>query len=263
MSSLPHHAGPLATPPIPSKETAATRSARRPYGFEMSEDCHTCKLRKLEFFCQLDLPALKDFEAIKSLNVYPSNSVLFIEKEQPRGIFVLCEGQIKLSISSSEGKTLILKIARPGEALGLMAVVGGTPYQFTAETLRPSQVAFVRTEDFLRFLKNHREVYKNVVEQFVSSFEGVCNQLRTVGLSAAPTRLARVLLDWSDRTGRERNGSRITMPLTHEEIAECIGSTRETVTRILTRFKDRRWITTRGASITIHDRRALEAIAMA
>jgi CRP/FNR family transcriptional regulator, cyclic AMP receptor protein len=116
MSSLPHHAGPLGRPPIPSKEPTATRNARRPYGFEMSEDCHKCKLRKLEFFCQLDGPALKDFETIKSLNVYPSNSVLFIEKEQPRGIFVICEGQIKLSISSSDGKTLILKIARHGEA---------------------------------------------------------------------------------------------------------------------------------------------------
>ena len=80
-----------------------------------------------------------------------------MEKQDPRGIFVLCEGEVKLTISSSEGKTLILRIAKPGEILGLMAAISGKPYEVTAETLRPSQIAFVRRDDFLRFVAQYPE----------------------------------------------------------------------------------------------------------
>ena len=138
---------------------------RGPYGFEMNDNCQTCKIRKDGFFCQLEGAALKMFDTTKASSVYPEGAVLFIERQEARGVFVLCEGQVKLSISSSEGKTLILHIAKPGEVLGLTAVVGGTPYEVTAETLRPCQVAFIRRDDFLRFVGQHPEVYQNIVKQ--------------------------------------------------------------------------------------------------
>ena len=98
---------------------------RGPYGFEMSENCQTCKLRKSGFFCQLPPRAMKDFESVKSVSAYPEGAVLFLEKQDARGVFLLCEGKVKLTISSSEGKTLILRIAKPGEILGLMAGLVG------------------------------------------------------------------------------------------------------------------------------------------
>src|ERR1700741_613615 len=116
---------------------------RGPYGFEPSDNCQTCGLRAASFFCQLPPAALKDFNAVRSTATYPEGAVLFLEKQDPRGVFVLCAGQVKLSISSSAGKTLILRITKPGEILGLMAVMSGTPYEVTAETLHPCQVAYV------------------------------------------------------------------------------------------------------------------------
>ena len=74
---------------------------RGPYGFEMNENCQTCKLRKSGYFCQLQGAALKNFDAAKASSVYPEGAVLFIEKQEARGVFVLCEGQVKLSISSA------------------------------------------------------------------------------------------------------------------------------------------------------------------
>ena len=145
---------------------------RGPYGFEMNENCQTCKLRKSGYFCQLQGAALKNFDAAKASSVYPEGAVLFIEKQEARGVFVLCEGQVKLSISSAEGKTLILRIAKPGEVLGLEAVVGGTSYEVTAETLRPCQVAFIRRDDFLRFIAQNPEVYQNIVKQMASRAPG-------------------------------------------------------------------------------------------
>src|SRR5271170_1517675 len=191
-----------------------------PYGFEMSENCQTCKLRKSSFFCQLSPKATKDFDSIKSSSAYPGSAILFLEKQDSRGVFVLCEGEVKLTISSSEGKTLILRIAKPGEILGLMAAISGKSYEVTAETLRPSQIAFVRRDDFLKFVAQYPEASHGMVKQLSSNYRGACEQLRTVGLSSsAPEKLAKLLLEWSADAAHSKLGSQITMRLTHEEIA--------------------------------------------
>ncbi len=237
---------------------------RGPYGFEMSENCQTWKLRKNGFFCQMQVAALKDFDAAKSLSAYPEGAVLFMEKQNSRGVFFLCEGEVKLSISSSEGKTLILRIAKPGEVLGLTAIVGGTPYEVTAETLRPSQVAFIRRDDFLRIIAKHPDVYQAIARQMASSYDGACEQLRTVGLSVtAAGKLARVLLEWSHGAEETKSGTRITMPLTHEEIGEFIGTSRETVTRTFSELKNRNLVALTGSTVTIPNRAALEHVAAA
>jgi CRP/FNR family transcriptional regulator, cyclic AMP receptor protein len=234
---------------------------RGPYGFETNENCQSCKLRAHGFFCQLSPAALRDFNAMKSPATYPAGAMLFLEKQDPRGVFVLCGGQVKLSISSSSGKTLILRIAKPGEILGLMATMSGSPYEVTAETLHPSQVSFIRRDDFLRFVAKHAEANQAAVEQLSTLYSGACEQLRTLGLSAsAPEKLARVLLDWSADAKDTKQGTPIKLPLTHEEIAEFIGTTRETVTRTLSDFKNRQLVALQGSTLIISNRPALESI---
>ena len=234
---------------------------RGPYGFEANENCQSCKVRANGFFCQLSPAALKDFNAVRSSATYPAGALLFLEKQDPRGVFVLCAGQVKLSISSSAGKTLILRITKPGEILGLMAVMSGSPYEVTAETLHPCQVAFVRRDDFLRFLTKHPEAYQGVVKQLNTLYSGACDQLRTVGLAAsAPEKLARLLLEWSADGKDTKPGTPIKLPLTHEEIAEFIGSTRETVTRTFSEFKNQQLVTFQGSTLLISNRPALEVI---
>lgn len=232
---------------------------RGPYGFQMSEHCQTCNLRKTSFFCQLPAKALKDFDSIKSSAAYPEGAILFMEKQESRGVFILCEGEAKLTISSSEGKTLILRIAKPGEILGLMATLSGKPYEVSVETLRPCQIAFVRRDDFLRFVAQHPEASQAIVRQLSANYHGACVQLRTVGLSAsAPGKLAKLLLDWSAGTEETKCGGGVKMPLTHEEIAEFIGSSRETVTRTLSDFKARQLVTLKGSTLFISNRAELE-----
>ncbi len=235
-----------------------------PYGLDLDDGCKTCKTRNAGFFCELLPSSVKDFDAIKSTATYPKGAVLFVEKQDARGVYVLCQGEVKLSISSPEGKVMIMRIARAGELLGLMAAMAGQPYEVTAETIHPCQVAFVRREDFLRFLGNHPEAAQNVLRQMSSQYRGACEQLRTVGLSAsAHEKLARLLLTWSEGIQQTKEGTRITLPLTHEEIAEFIGTTRETVTRTLSDFKLRHLVTIQGSSLMIPNRSALENFANA
>ncbi len=234
---------------------------RGPYGFETVEDCQTCNARTSACFCELSSIALKDFNSMKSTATYPAGALLFLEKQDPRGVFIICAGEVKLSISSSAGKTLILRIAKAGEILGVMATISGAPYEVTAETLHPCQVAFIRREDFLNFARKHPEVYKNAVKQLSSLYSGACDQLRTVGLSAsAPEKLARLLLSWSADVKATLHGTPIKLPLTHEEIGEFIGATRETVTRTLSEFKNKNLVSLEGSTLLICNRPALETI---
>ncbi len=232
-----------------------------PYGFELSENCRNCKLRGHGFFCQLSNSVLKDFEQIRSASAYPANAVLFVEKQNCRGVYVLCEGEVKLSINSREGKTMIVKIAKAGEMLGLLAIISGNSYEVTAETLRPSQIVFVQREEFLRFIAQHRQAYENMVKQLSAQYRATCEHLRTIGLtSTVPEKLAKLLLDWCIGAQTTNGVTRIKLPLTHQEIGECIGVTRETVSRTLGEFKSRRLIDVHGSTLIIPDRIALASI---
>src|SRR5665811_1678503 len=97
--------------------------------------------------------------------------------------------------------------------------------------------------------RNHPEVYQKAVKQLSSLYSGACDQLRTVGLSAsAPEKLARLLLGWAAESKMTKSAESIKLPLTHQEIAEFIGTTRETVTRTLSEFKNRQLVTLEGST---------------
>jgi CRP/FNR family transcriptional regulator len=228
----------------------------------VSENGQTGGLKASEHFRHLSPDAVKDFDAAAITASYPAGAVLFIEKNNPRGVFLINSGSVKLSVSSSGGRTLILRIAKPGELLGLMATLGGAPYEVTAETIHPCSISFVPRSQFLQFVAKHAEAYKGVVNQLSALYNGACEQLRTVGLSASvPERLARLLLEWSDGAKPTGHTVRFVLPLTHEEIAEFIGTSRESVTRALSDFRSRQFVALRGATLTIANRPALESVA--
>ena len=85
---------------------------RAPYGLNIIDNCLICPVREEHLFCNLPLAAVQKLNEIKSTGVYPKSTMLFVEGQQPRGVFVLCAGKAKLSTSSSEGKTIITKISR-------------------------------------------------------------------------------------------------------------------------------------------------------
>jgi CRP/FNR family cyclic AMP-dependent transcriptional regulator len=234
-----------------------------PYGLDIIEDCLSCKMRAEHIFCDLPANALHSFEAIKYATAYPKGAVLFVEGQAPRGIFVLCKGRVKLSICSTDGKTLILKIAEPGEVLGLSATVSGKTYELTAETIDPCQVNFVKRDDFLRFLKEHSDACFRVAEQLSDKYNTACREIRSLGLShSAAEKLAKLLLEWSSRSGESnKQEPRLRLSLTHEEIAQMIGTSRETVTRLFAELKKRQIVHARGATLVIRNKVALRALA--
>src|SRR5438270_1110598 len=234
-----------------------------PYGLDIIENCLYCKMRAEHIFCDLPPAALQTFESMKYATAYPRGAVLFVEGQTPRGIFVLCKGRVKLSICSTDGKTLILKIAEPGEVLGLSATVSGKPYELTAETIDPCQVNFVKREEFLRFLKDNSDACFKVAEQLSEKYNNACHEVRSLGLShSAGEKLAKLLVEWSSRNGEAAKVEpRVKLALTHEEIAQMIGTSRETVTRLFADLKKRQIVQSKGSTLFIRNKVALKALA--
>src|SRR5215469_2706856 len=118
--------------PTPSHDGAGVRT---PYGLQIIENCLACPHREEHLFCNLPEPSVRALAAITSSAAYPKGATLFVEGQLARGVFILCSGRVKLSTSSADGKTLILRISEPGEVLGLPASVTGTCYELTADVI--------------------------------------------------------------------------------------------------------------------------------
>ncbi len=232
-----------------------------PYGLQITENCLICKLRHAGFFCDLPKPSLEDLERIKYASAYPQGAVLFVEGQSPRGVYIVCNGRIKLTTTSRDGKTLILRIAHSGELLGLHATVSGKPYELTAETLQPSQLDFVKRDDFLGFLQRHGDACLHAAQHLSQNCQSAYEMIRSLGLShSVSEKLARLLLEWASDGDTTKDGVRIKVSLTHEEIAQLIGTSRETVTRVLGEFRDKELAQLRGSTLLIRNKAGLERL---
>src|SRR5690242_889820 len=234
---------------------------RAPYGLNILDNCQTCPIRGEHLFCNLSVQASQRLNEIKSTAVYPKGAMLFIEGQLSRGVFVLCSGKVKLSTTSREGKTIITKISDSGDVLGLNAVISNVPYEVTAEMMEPGQANFIPRDSLQLFLKEFPEVAMRVAQQLSRNYYTAYEEIRTLGLSASPSeKFAKLLLSWSTKTTQTDGSSQVKLTLTHEEIAEIIGTTRETVSRLFSEFKKKQLMQSKGATLVIRSRIALEKI---
>jgi CRP/FNR family cyclic AMP-dependent transcriptional regulator len=221
--------------------------------------CMDCDYRSLRMFCNLSPDALREFSILGVQFTASPGSILFREGDPAAHVTVLCEGQVKLFCTSSEGKTLILKIAMGGDILGLSSAISGTVNEVTAETLAPSQIKIIPNESFLRFLEKHCEASMHVAESLSEQYRTAFFDARRLALSTSVrARLISVLLDWGRAAACGRTEMRFHLTLTHEELASLAGTSRETVTRTLGSLQRERLIEIRGSSVTISDPEKLE-----
>jgi CRP/FNR family cyclic AMP-dependent transcriptional regulator len=234
---------------------------RAPYGLEIIESCINCQHREDRLFCNLPPAAVQRLSSITSPSSYPKGATLFVEGQTGRGVFILCSGRVKLSTSSIDGKTLIARLSEPGEILGLPSTVTGMPYELTAEVVEPSQANFVSGQDFLNFLREFGEVALRVAQQLGQTYHTALAEMRTIGLShSAEEKLARFILDMTADHKAEKGAVKAKLTLTHEEIAQMIGTSRETVTRVLSVFRKKNWLVVKGSTLTLKDRSSLERL---
>ncbi len=241
---------------------SAPKKPRTPYGFPVVDDCSSCGWKAESFFCSVSPRTAKALGEIRRTSSYPAGAILFMEGESARGVYIVCQGRVKLLTTNSEGKTLIFKIAKPGEILGLNATLSGTAHEITAETLQPTQLAYVGREDFMKFIKENGDACLQVAQHLGRDCHSAYEVIRSIGLSnSVEEKLARFLVEWSTGGQTTSGGLRVKLALTHEEIAQLIGCSRESVSRSFSEFKRRRILEINGSTLLVQDKPALETLA--
>jgi len=221
---------------------------------------------------QLERPASADlslFGEVHALNVrnldslHGRGTVLFAEGEPARGVYLLRTGTATVSISSSEGRVVVLRLAQAGDVLGLNAVLSNSTYEATFKTLEPSRVNFIPRAELLALLENSDAGALAVMKMLSRELAQLTDRARSLLLpQTACARLAQLLLHLSkEPQGNDSRTRVIDKVFTHEEVAQMIGSSRETVSRLLASLSRREIIRITSESIVIRDRPALADLA--
>ena len=233
------------------------------YGLDIIDDCDESTSRDDSFFCNFSDSAQQALNEVSHKNVLPAGAILFVEGQTPRGIFILCSGKVSLSTTSREGKILILKTAEDGEALGLSATISGVGYEATAESSTPCQLSFVDRKHFLELMHSHSEVGMHTAQCLSRDFHSAYRDIHDLVLTRSSAgKLARLLLSHSLTKGEQDEETRFHATMTHEEMAQRIGASRETVTRLLSNLRTKRLIRLDGPTLIIRDCNGLKALAV-
>jgi CRP/FNR family cyclic AMP-dependent transcriptional regulator len=214
-------------------------------------------------FASLPAAATAQFQAMAMEFDYVRGTRLFAEDEAPKSIFILQSGQVKLSLTSQEGKTVILRIAGAGDLLGLSAVLAGGTHELTAEVIEPCRATVIRANDFAAFLRKHPEASMEAIRCILNEYQATFSNMCRLALpTTVAGRLAKLLLEWrNNRTKAGKTPERLTVALTQEEIAGMTNTSRETVSRVLQQFQREKYIAMKGVSLTLLQPQALQQLA--
>jgi CRP/FNR family transcriptional regulator len=228
----------------------------------MLQSCLLCKARKPGWFCNLSPQSLADLDAMSTHTVLQMGNFLFAEGQASRSVSVVCAGQVKLTRSSRDGRTLLVKIARPGDVLGLSAALSKMPYEVTAQAIERTQLATFEQQEFLHFIQHHAEGSLHAAESLSNEYRSALTDASRLALSTSIAgRVAHLLLELvvENETAQDAQ-PKIHMSLRHEDLASMLGSTRESITRVLNRFSRNGVISIEGADMTILSKEALEVL---
>lgn len=206
----------------------------------------------------LALTLSEAMEAKGLSGAHSTGALLFTAGEAARGLHMVRTGRVKLTMDSADGKTLILKIAKPGDFLDLGPCVLGRPHEVTAEALEDSETYYIPQQDFMRLIQEDGRLCMQVALLLGHDFHEACVELTMLGLSrTAEAKLAGVLLRMMEEAG---NRTALKLTSTHEELAQLIGTSRETVTRVLARLRRSKIIEIHGSNLALRDVAALRRI---
>jgi CRP/FNR family cyclic AMP-dependent transcriptional regulator len=208
---------------------------------------------------------LERLSAIRAMNrqaARPKGFVLFAEGQEVRGVYVLWDGRVKLSIGSDNGKSFILGLVGRGTVLGLPSAILGLPHAATAEVVESARVSFLGRYDLLQYLHRTDGATYHAAEMVSAIYYSTLAEIKMVHLSqSADQKLARFLLGLCPISKGSNGQAQVTLESSQEEIGQMIGVARETVARVLSRFKKRRIIELKNRTLVIQNRAALERLA--
>jgi CRP/FNR family transcriptional regulator, cyclic AMP receptor protein len=191
-------------------------------------------LRTVPIFSELAEPDLASLGRLTSRRHCPKDTVVFFENEEGDTFFIIVEGRIKVTILGDDGREVILSVLGRGDFFGEMALLDNEPRSATAIAVEDTELLSLHRNDFQSVLSDNRSITSALIKILTARLRKANHQISTLALLDVYGRVARVIVDTAREEGKRLKDGRIAFRrATHQEIANRIGTTRETVTRML------------------------------
>jgi CRP-like cAMP-binding protein len=209
-------------------------------------------LRSVPIFSELTEADFQSLAKVANRRRYPKDSVVFFENEQGDFFFMILDGRIKVTILGDDGREVILSLLGAGDFFGEMALLDNEPRSATAIAVEDSELLSLHRNDFQNVLSDNRSITVGLIKVLTARLRRANHQISTLALLDVYGRVARVIVDMAREEGRRLKDGRIAFRrATHQEIANRIGTTRETVTRMLKDLERQGMIHIEGREIIV------------
>jgi CRP-like cAMP-binding protein len=219
-----------------------------------SSICKTCDSRKNGIFCELSDMHLDAIESSKTVNNYKPRQTLFYEGNQPYGLYCVSRGKVKIYKMDADGHQKIVRLAGPGDTLGYRCMLAGEPYSATAETLEDSTICFIDKTTFFHTLQTHPQTASHVLKTLARDLGQAEKQELNLVHKSIRERLAELFLVFKSRYGViVEQGVKLDISLSRQDFADLIGTTQESVIRLISEFKNDKLIAVEKKEIILLD----------
>ena len=209
-------------------------------------------LRTVPIFSELSDEDITSLAHLTLRKRYPKDTVVFFENEEGDFFFTITEGRIKVTILGDDGREVILSVLGPGDFFGEMALLDNEPRSATAIAVEESELLSLHRNDFQSVLNDNRSITSALIRVLSARLRRANHQISTLALLDVYGRVARVIVDMAREEGKRLRDGRIAFRrATHQEIANRIGTTRETVTRMLKDLERQGLIHVEGKEIVV------------
>ena len=208
--------------------------------------------RRVALFSDLEAVELEALARAFSPRSYPSGSPIIRESEAGDFFFVILRGEVKVFVDSPDGREVVLSHLQTGDFFGEMALLEGESRSASVEALTDCELAVLARAEFFAVLERNFSLTRKILETLSSRLRKANEVIESMALLDVGGRLARYLIRLADESGQPAvEGYFVVTRPTHQEIANSIGATRETVTRMLKQFEDRKLIRVKGQTVWV------------
>ncbi|MFO7998700.1 MAG: Crp/Fnr family transcriptional regulator [Bacteroidales bacterium] len=225
--------------------------------------CDDCPIHRKSIFKGIDESDMLDLNIKKTCFFYRRGQVIYYEGKGALGIYCVYQGKIKVFKLGSEGKEQIVRVALPGELLGLRSMISGKPYAASATALDDSVCCFINKRKFFQLTLKYPELSQRIMLTLSFLLEGAENKITSLAQKSVRERVAETLLALDETFRPDHSNDGTVISLSREDLANLVGTATETLIRLLSEFKHDQLIEIRGRKIKVLNKKALLKIGKA
>lgn len=225
--------------------------------------CDECPIHRKSIFKGIDESEMLDLCIKKTCYFYRKGQIIFYEGKGALGIYCIHSGKIKVFKLGSEGKEQIVRVALPGELLGLRSMISGRPHSASATALTDSVCCFISKRKFFQLTIKYPEISQRIMIVLSQLLDGAEDKITSLAQKSVRERLAETLLALDEAFKTDQLSDGTVISLSREDLANLVGTATETVIRLLSEFKHDALIEIRGRKIKLLNKKALNKIGKA